>query len=300
MRRFSDLVGHGRDAWTRVLLAGLTVLVGAGVTAMSLELVGRVRVETAFVLARGPYWTLMGIGGAGLGAIAWRLLPRRPTWWWALLLLGVLPGAWLGARVVVPMGLQLEYGTPTVACEGRGGLEVETCVGRDWSFMQGRLAYERMEGAMDRARCERFIAAVPDEPASALTDEGWVRCPYEDPTVWAATECEPAATPGRTHCFECGARSITSDDYRYIQAFDDSCTRATVIRVVNLPASAIDHCSRSVYEHDCLRRRAPAGARHTETRGALERRTPTRPQWAKTSCAPIAPRAPSPLSSSPP
>lgn len=235
-----------RSSLARASLALLVGLVAAGLASILIELLGRVRVETAYLLRPSVQTAISLAIGLAFALISWAGL-RRPSFWWPLLVGLAVPfvafEAWIGA----PIRFHLEYGTPTVQCE-RDALDVRTCVGRDWSWMQRRLAFMRMTGDIRAETCRRFVAGVPDTPASAVNEDGWVRCPFDDPSVWSRTDCDPTSTPGRHLCFECGGRSRTNDDYLFIQAFDAGCRAATIIRVVNMSPSNIDACRHSIRE----------------------------------------------------
>lgn len=220
-----------------------------GMSFVAIDVLGRVSVASAFLLRPSVQRGTCALVAVAVGALAARRLPARvwsgwlPITWACVVALGCV---WF----VVAVSLHVRWGTPRTRCE-RPGLEVEECVGRDWSFLQGRLGYARMSGAIDTGVCQRFVAGVPDAPASAIDGAGRVRCPYDDPSVWARGDCAAIGIQGRAQCFTCSGMSSSHDLYTHVQAFDDACTEATITFGVNVPPSRIDACQRSVDQSVC-------------------------------------------------
>lgn len=97
------------------------------------------------------------------------------------------------------------------------------------------------------------------KPAASALEDGWIRCPHDDATVWARTSCGSVGLPERTQCFVCSGVSGTVDRFVHTQGFSADCSEATVTYGVNVAPRAIDHCQGSVRREDCFTPRDPEG-----------------------------------------
>lgn len=230
-----------------ITAVGLGGHAGIG-TFVACEWLGRLTVGTALLTRWEVAWPLIGTASVVITLAGLRWLPAKMAAGWPLGICCAL--AVFGfVAFVTPFALHVALGTPFVHCE-REGLSIERCVGRDWSLMQDRAAYRITEGSIDVDTCTAFVEAVPAAARSPLVD-GWVRCPYDDASVWERTSCEEAALPDYDQCFICSGLSVTSDHYWTIQAFDAECATTVIHYGVNVSTEAIEPCSQSIHSRGC-------------------------------------------------
>ncbi|MEO0322622.1 MAG: hypothetical protein AAF447_06675 [Myxococcota bacterium] len=232
------------------MLMVLLALLGAVGTYDALLVLGHLRNDLAWLMRWETQLPGALVGGLGVAWLAHRKLPPAP---WKLATMGVAFAIVAGVLflLVGPWLLHSRYGTPVVRC-GRPGMAVEECIGRDWSFLQDRLGYERMRSTVEPEECRRFIAGVPEEPESPTDDARRVRCPYDDPSVWNRVGCDAVGLPDRAMCVECSSRAATNDAYIHAQGFSTDCSEVTTTYGVNVPPKLIDACHRSASRSRCF------------------------------------------------
>lgn len=212
------------------------------------DLIGRVVPGGAWLV--DIRWGLAATSVVGVAALflARRIAPclRSKLWW--IPVLGVLPCGFV-LVVVFPLGAHMFVGTPSYGCLWRG-MDVEVCNGRDWSVLQGRLEHMTWEGKMDVGHCRAFVNAVPKN-AKDPYENGWIRCPDDNPRVWTPSACRQAALATMDRCFVCGGVSATNDTYVHAVGFSAACDRAKVRYGVNIPLQRIDDCAETLRLGEC-------------------------------------------------
>ncbi len=245
------------DTVRGALIASVGLLVFC-LSFMSSDIFGRVVPGAVFFFRTGA-WLVGSFASAVAMLAAHKLLPQVESHGWlAVPVVVVLPCLLLA--MVGPIVAHMEFGTPASTCQ-RSGLEVDLCEGRDWSLMQGRHGYQLAAGSVDADVCRSFQARVPESPQSPLRD-GWVRCPFDDPTRWRAHECAPLGFARMASCFVCAGRSTTNDDFSHARGFSEDCTRGVAFYGKNVHPRDAEECSRSTARVDCPSGRlAPTGGR---------------------------------------
>ncbi len=221
----------------------------AGITYLACDLAGRCSEHLVWLMQLGPSLSVAAVSAACAVWIGLRKLPRiRSKWWLVPALLAFI--VMFMAALIVPLFAHMSLGTPVYACYWKG-MHVARCVGRDWSFLQGRSEYLAFEGAIDEGTCRSFQAGILPEPRESKKSDGWIRCPDDDPTVWAPAKCQSVALDGMTNCFTCGGTSDTSDRYVHSVGFSTKCDLGKVRFGVNIPLELVEKCASNSADERC-------------------------------------------------
>ena len=215
------------------LAAAVAVVMGSGF-ATGLDWVSRVVAPLEW-LGATPMWEVLSVlMTVAVFSYGQRHAPKAHPCAWVLVV--VLVPAVLYSMMVTSMALHVEYGTPVRECGGELD-DVESCRGRDWTFMQGRQRIVHATGHLRREACETFTSGVApsmDQRADPRNDEGWVRCTIDDPRQWAELPCADVGPPSMARCFECSGMSDTNDHYASLLAIDASCEDVSYTHAVNM------------------------------------------------------------------
>lgn len=128
-----------------------------------------------------------------------------------------------------PMVFHVIWGTPIAQCD-RSGMNVIACEGRDWSFMQARVRYQRMWGTMDPRVCGSFVANASRSGDAVV---GVDTCSVSVPSDWVVSECSHVGLVGYDQCFLCTFRTASGDEHVAAQGFSRDCEFAVAVTAVN-------------------------------------------------------------------
>lgn len=231
----------------RTALALSAAVIAALATWDLLSWVGRWSQDSAFLLRDGVVFPACLCCGAAI-AVGVFAFARRGLGWWLLGALVAIPVMAVSA-LVLPLRYHIAMGTPHLSCE-LPGLETEQCIGRDWSFLQDRRRYWRATGRMDSAICRARLGAASGT-GSPRTPDGWIRCPYDDGSLWRAAACDDLGLADYDRCLVCSGQSDTVDSYIWVQAFSADCARAAFVHGVNVAPASVDACARGTERSNC-------------------------------------------------
>lgn len=156
-------------------------------------------------LSRWPRWTMWLAAAGGIAG------------WGAAALFSLVVVAWVGVEE------HLELGSP-VCWEPQYFTKLESCGGRDHSFMQGRLAYELSEGVPGAAICRQFLQE-PHEPAEN---------DCEAPKRFEPRPCADFGIGGGFRCYACEHLAPTADRYANLYAFSSDCSKGIAFASINV------------------------------------------------------------------
>jgi len=191
--------------------------------------------------------------GVVFGLVVAKRVSRRPMpatspAWILLPVALVLPAG--AALIVIQLIAHLALGSPAIDCEW-ADMDVERCVGRDWSFLQARHGYVVATGRVDVQACRRFQAGIRAQPKDPCDGDGWIRCPADDPASWFEMDCGLAGFADMERCYACMGKSATHDLFWDARGFSQDCSQAMAFYGANVHPTAAKRCSRSIRRGSC-------------------------------------------------
>lgn len=96
----------------------------------------------------------------------------------------------------------------------------DSCQGRDFSFMQGRMYYAISSGTADEKLCLEFTNKAGEHGNQATENNP---CDSSLATNWSKLECASIGEDSTQRCFSCGSFADTGDNYYNALVFSSNC-----------------------------------------------------------------------------